>query len=47
VRRTGESILLASTQGHHSMEGRAIVRTGSLAHATPICVLRIWHGCWG
>ena len=31
VRRTGESILLASTQGHHSMEGRAIVRTGSLA----------------
>ena len=21
--------------------------TGSLAHATPICVLRIWHGCWG
>ena len=31
VRRTGESTLLASTQGHHSMEGRAIVRTGSLA----------------
>ena len=32
VRRTGESMLLASTQGHHSMEGRAIVRTGSLEH---------------
>jgi MoCo/4Fe-4S cofactor protein with predicted Tat translocation signal len=30
IRRTGESILLASTQGHHSMEGRAIVRTGTL-----------------
>jgi MoCo/4Fe-4S cofactor protein with predicted Tat translocation signal len=30
VRRTGESILLASTQGHHSMEGRAIVRAGTL-----------------
>lgn len=30
VRKTGESILLASTQGHHSMEGRAIVRAGSL-----------------
>ena len=30
VRRTGASILLASTQGHHSMEGRAIVRSGSL-----------------
>ena len=32
IRRTGESILLASTQGHHSMEGRAIVRAGSLGH---------------
>ncbi len=31
VRRTGDTMLLASTQGHHSMEGRAIVRTGSLA----------------
>jgi Fe-S-cluster-containing dehydrogenase component len=30
VRRTGESMLLASTQGHHSMEGRAIVRAGTL-----------------
>ena len=30
VRRTGASVLLASTQGHHSMEGRAIVRAGSL-----------------
>jgi MoCo/4Fe-4S cofactor protein with predicted Tat translocation signal len=30
VRRTGDSILLASTQGHHSMEGRAIIRAGSL-----------------
>ncbi len=30
VRRTGESMLLASTQGHHSMEGRAIVRAGLL-----------------
>jgi molybdopterin-containing oxidoreductase family iron-sulfur binding subunit len=30
VRRTGESMLLASTQGHHAMEGRAIVRAGSL-----------------
>jgi molybdopterin-containing oxidoreductase family iron-sulfur binding subunit len=30
LRRTGESTLLASTQGHHSMEGRAIVRAGTL-----------------
>ena len=30
LRRTGESSLLASTQGHHSMEGRAIVRAGTL-----------------
>ena len=30
VRRTGQSMLLASTQGHHAMEGRAIVRAGSL-----------------
>jgi molybdopterin-containing oxidoreductase family iron-sulfur binding subunit len=30
VRKTGDSVLLASTQGHHSMEGRAIVRAGSL-----------------
>jgi molybdopterin-containing oxidoreductase family iron-sulfur binding subunit len=30
VRRTGDSVLLASTQGHHSMEGRAIIRSGSL-----------------
>jgi Fe-S-cluster-containing dehydrogenase component len=30
VRRTGGTVLLASTQGHHSMEGRAIVRAGSL-----------------
>jgi molybdopterin-containing oxidoreductase family iron-sulfur binding subunit len=30
IRRTGETLLLASTQGHHSMDGRAIVRSGSL-----------------
>ena len=30
VRRTGQTVLLASTQGHHSMEGRAIVRAGTL-----------------
>ncbi len=32
IRKTGESVLIASTQGHHSMEGRAIVRSGSLEH---------------
>jgi molybdopterin-containing oxidoreductase family iron-sulfur binding subunit len=32
IRRTGETVLIASTQGHHSMEGRAIVRSASLEH---------------
>ncbi len=30
IRRTGETVLIASTQGHHSMEGRAIVRAATL-----------------
>ncbi len=32
IRKTGETMLIASTQGHHSMEGRAIVRSASLEH---------------
>jgi molybdopterin-containing oxidoreductase family iron-sulfur binding subunit len=32
IRKTGETVLIASTQGHHSMEGRAIVRSASLEH---------------
>jgi molybdopterin-containing oxidoreductase family iron-sulfur binding subunit len=30
LRKTGDIYRLAGTQGHHSMEGRAIVRTGTL-----------------
>jgi MoCo/4Fe-4S cofactor protein with predicted Tat translocation signal len=30
VRATGETMLLASTQGHHSMEDRALVRSGPI-----------------
>jgi molybdopterin-containing oxidoreductase family iron-sulfur binding subunit len=29
VRKTGSAVLIASTQGHHSMEGRAIVRAAT------------------
>jgi MoCo/4Fe-4S cofactor protein with predicted Tat translocation signal len=32
IRKTGETMLIASTQGHHSMEGRAIVRSASIEH---------------
>ena len=32
VRRTGATVLIASTQGHHSMEGRGIVRAATLEH---------------
>jgi molybdopterin-containing oxidoreductase family iron-sulfur binding subunit len=32
VRKTGETMALATTQDHHSMEGRPIVRTGTLEH---------------
>jgi MoCo/4Fe-4S cofactor protein with predicted Tat translocation signal len=32
VRKTGETVLIAATQGHHSMEGRTIVRSGTLEH---------------
>ncbi len=31
LRKTGDTYRLAITQGHHSMEGRAIVRTGTIA----------------
>ena len=30
IRKTGDSYRLAITQGHHAMEGRAIVRTGTV-----------------
>ncbi len=45
VRKTGESILLASTQGHHSMEGRAIVRAGTIEefHHDPAFVQHMAH----
>ena len=32
VRATGQQMALATTQDHHSMEGRPIVRTATLAH---------------
>jgi MoCo/4Fe-4S cofactor protein with predicted Tat translocation signal len=32
IRKTGETVLIASTQGHQSMEGRAIVRSGTLEY---------------
>jgi molybdopterin-containing oxidoreductase family iron-sulfur binding subunit len=32
ARRTGERVTLATTQDHHSMEGRPLVRSATLAH---------------
>ena len=44
VRRTGGVTLIASTQGHHSMEGRAIVRAATLEEYQEEPGLRAAHG---
>jgi MoCo/4Fe-4S cofactor protein with predicted Tat translocation signal len=45
VRRSGETILIASTEGHHSMEGRAIVRAATLEeyHKEPAFPEHMWE----
>ena len=45
VRRSGDTILIASTEGHHSMEGRAIVRAATLEeyHKEPAFPEHMWE----
>jgi Fe-S-cluster-containing dehydrogenase component len=45
IRRGGDAILIASTEGHHSMEGRAIVRAATLEefHKAPDFPEHMWE----